>query len=73
MTIYKTMPISNAAESYDDTSIHIDEMDYEALGITKPKATRKTHNCPFLLLNVLFSNAFAERFGSLGDPVIVEK
>jgi hypothetical protein len=74
MTIYKSLP--STRESFDTdvgAESDIDELQYEAFGISKPNAsTRKTHNCPFLLLNVLFSDEFAERFGRLGDPATTD-
>jgi hypothetical protein len=34
---------------------------------TTPKNTKKDTQCPYRLLNVLFSDEFAEDFGSLGN------
>ena len=38
----------------------------DEIGFTKPK---KTKNCPFLVLNVIFSLAFEDRLGRLGHSV----
>ena len=69
MAIYEKLP--SIRESFDTdvgAETDLDELEYEAFGTSKPKAsTRKTHNCAFLLLNVLFSDEFAKRFGQLGD------
>ena len=34
----------------------------------KPKTTRRKQQCPFRLMNLIFSDEFAEDFSRLGDP-----
>ena len=43
--------------------------DESLLNVVAPKGARKAKNCPFLVLNVIFSHDFAERFGQLGNPI----